>query len=42
VVVDREGTLVYRHGGKLLQGTPELEALVHAIEMALAPARATG
>jgi hypothetical protein len=39
LVVDRAGRLVYRHGGKLLQGTPEYEALVRAIEQALAATR---
>ncbi len=41
VVLDRQGQLVYRHGGKLLQGTADYDALVHAIETALQPARPT-
>ena len=36
LIVDRRGKLVYRHGGKLLEGTPEFEAVVHAIDQALA------
>ena len=41
VVLDRDGRLVYRHGGKLAAGTPELEALVQAIDRALATPRST-
>jgi hypothetical protein len=41
VVLDREGRLAYRHGGKLIQGTADFDALVHAIETALVPAHAT-
>jgi hypothetical protein len=36
LVVDRKGRLVYRHGGKLVQGTADFEALVKAIDQALA------
>jgi hypothetical protein len=35
VVLDRDGRLVYRHGGKLSVGTPDFEALTRAIERAL-------
>jgi hypothetical protein len=38
-VVDKSGRLVYRHGGKLLEGTADFDALVQAIELALAAAR---
>lgn len=40
-VLDRAGKLVYRHGGKLVQGTPEFEAVVQAIDRALAAPRAS-
>jgi hypothetical protein len=35
VVVGRDGRLAYRHAGKLLQGTPEYDALTQAIERSL-------
>jgi hypothetical protein len=40
-VLDREGRLVYRHGGKLVQGTPEFEAVERAISHALQAPRST-
>jgi hypothetical protein len=40
VVLDRGGRLVYRHGGKLVEGSAEFEALTRAIERALEGARA--
>jgi predicted DsbA family dithiol-disulfide isomerase len=36
VVLDRKGRLVYRHGGKLTEGSADYEALTRAIEQALA------
>jgi hypothetical protein len=41
VVLDREGRFVYRHGGKLIEGTPEFEAVVRAIDRALEAKRST-
>ncbi len=41
MVLDRDGRLVYRHGGKLVAGTPELEAVIRAIDRALAAPRST-
>jgi hypothetical protein len=35
LVVSKDGTLAYRHTGKLTEGTPEFTALVAAIEQAL-------
>ncbi len=40
VILDRSGKLVYRHGGKLMAGTAEFEALTRAIERALDGSRA--
>jgi hypothetical protein len=36
LVVGKSGRLAYRYSGKLLEGTPEFDALVAAIEKALA------
>ena len=36
LILDRHGKLVYRHGGKLVEGSAEFEAVVHAIDQALA------
>jgi len=41
LVVDRQGRLVYRHGGKLVEGSAELDAVVQAIDRALAAPRPT-
>jgi hypothetical protein len=35
VVIDRSGRLVYRHGGKLSEGTSDFDALTRAIERAI-------
>jgi hypothetical protein len=40
-VLDRDGRLVYRHGGKLVEGTPEFEAVERAISRALDASRST-
>jgi Redoxin len=41
VVLDRDGRFVYRHGGKLIEGTPDFDAVVRAIDRALKAPQAT-